>query len=83
MQRRYENVRQQEFMKAPVQNAYMQYQTGLLIEQVEQLIAKWPKYGMHDVSKCYVPEHLDAKFKCWIYHLNLKFQMLTMVTVLC
>lgn len=51
------SIRRQEFMKAPIMHSHLNYQVQLLNEQANLLISKWPKYNMHDMLKCHLPEH--------------------------
>ena len=44
-------------MKAPIMQSHLHYQIQLLNEQANLLISKWPKYNMHDMLKCHIPEH--------------------------
>lgn len=54
---RYNAIRKQEFLKAPVVSRPVQYQIELLAEQADELMAQWPKYNMHVQAKCELPQH--------------------------
>lgn len=57
MQKRYNNVRMQEFMKTEVTSENEHYQLELLKEQAVNLMSQWATHHMHARTKCQLPEH--------------------------
>lgn len=55
MQRRYNSIRMQEFITSLVEKSGIQME--LLAEQASHLMAEWPKYNMHEVTKYQLPQH--------------------------
>ena len=44
-------------MTAPALDNHLHYQVELLTEQAPKLMIQWPKYNMHEVTKCHLLEH--------------------------
>ena len=57
MEKRYQEVRKQEFLNMPFSPDTQYYQLALLQEQAAELIKSWPMYNMHAPAKCELPVH--------------------------